>query len=261
MDGSAPLRIALLSALGLFLADGGSSGLAQEEEKIPAGFTVVESTRWEAPTRKITNLDEFFSTIPETTMGRSWVRRMAFGVVHAVKSDGEDRTLATFKLEILPDAPPVPSRSKVSLSLPLQDMGQPFVVGQAWTLYFDEGGRIVHLQTEGIVTHYRRRKDGFVQVRLRDGEGRFVEVLPTTLMPPESVMEDGFFSYLGLFREAGLVLGYDAVGGPSSLELESISLPALEGRRDGLFPDPSPWKGVTDGGMGDLIPKAQRFAY
>ena len=250
----------VLSA-GAVFPGGGSNLVAQEDEKIPEGFTVAETTRWEAPNRKITSLDEFFSTIPETTIGKSWVRRMAFGVVSAIKSDGDNRTLATFDLEILPDAPPVPSRSKVLLSMPLQDMGQPFAVGQAWTLYFDGAGQIVHLQTEGIVTHYRRRKDGFVQVRLRDAEGRFVEVLPTTLMPPEALMEDGFFSYLGLFREAGLVLGYDAVGGPSSLELESISLPSLEGRRDGLFPDPSPWNGITDGGMGDLIPKAQRFAY
>ncbi len=233
----------------------------QDEGDIPANFPVAAVTRWEAPTRKITNLEEFFSTIPETEIQPGSMRRMAFGVVAAVAPENGDRTVASFRLEVDPEAPPLPTRREVSLSLPLRDMGQPFAAGQSWTLYFDGAGRIVHLQTEGTLTHYRRRADGFVQIRLQDAGGRVVEVLPTTLMPPEGAVEGGFFSYLGLFREAGLVAGYDAVGGPSSLELESISLPALEARRDGLLPDPAPWNAIGDGGIGGAIPAGQRFAY
>ena len=148
----------------------------------------------------------------------------------------------------------------MSLSLPLRDLGPPFVPGQSWTICFDGRGEIVQLQIEGTITHYRRRADGLVQVRFRDLEGRGVEILPTTLMAPEGEWEGGFFAYLGLFRKAGLVAGYSAVGGPSSVELESIRLPDLEGRRDGLLPDPAPWRAI-DEGLRTAIPGHQRFAY
>src|SRR5690606_12077336 len=136
-----------------------------------------------------------------------------------------------------------PSRRETRLSLPIAETGNPFVEGQTWTLSFDRKGEVAHLQTEGVVTHYRRRSDGLVEIRFEDEAERRIEAIPTTLLAPEAEWKNGFFSYLSLFRVAGMVAGYDAVGGPGSVELESIDLPALEAGRDRLRPEAAPWRG------------------
>src|SRR5690606_21253673 len=131
--------------------------------------------------RKITSLEEFFSTFPEVENAER-MRRETVAVVKEEKELG--RTRAEVRSELARDdgAVMLASRRETSLSLSIVETGNPFVEGQTWTLSFDRKGEVAHLQTEGVVTHYRRRSDGLVEIRFEDEAGRRIEAIPTTLM-------------------------------------------------------------------------------
>lgn len=224
-------------------------------------ITVNARTTWELPKKKVTSLTEFFALLPEMEIPGVGKRMLMGTVISAeIAENGDGKIQFQFVREEFPMF--LPSRASTLLEIPLRGMGNPFVVGQTWSLFFNEEGDLVRLQHDSIMTHYRKRNGGLIEVRVHDGKGHTAEFVPTTVMPPEAEYEDGYFGYLDLFREAGMVAGGDAVGGPGALELESIVLPDAEPTLvDGLAIDNAPWVEIRAGGMSQAIPASQRFAY
>lgn len=224
-------------------------------------LAIQAKTTWDLPKKKVTSLTEFFSLLPEMEIHGVGKRMLMAKVVSAqVAAKGD----ATIRFQFVQEEFPMflPSRAGTVLEIPLRGMGNPFVAGQTWSLFFNKDGELVRLQHDSIMTHYRKRKGGLVEVRVHDGKGHGAQFVPTTVMPPEAEFEDGFFGYIDIFREAGMVAGGDAVGGPGVLELESIVLPDAEPILvNGLEPDTAPWIEIRAGGMGAAIPASQRYAY